>query len=224
MRTTTNTTGMPGDTAVMDQNIYSRMGQHISWGAIVAGALIALAVHVVLAALGAGIGLTAYDPMMGDRVSQGTLIAAAIFGVVATVVSMLAGGYVTGKLSGVVERMHLGLHGLTMWALTTVFVFTGFAMGAGSVFATMARSYGINYEGLTRLGNGAMTAGGVPAVTESAINAGAMSSWFAFLTLVISAAASTFGAIIAANYMASREVVEPRTRTTYKPSGATAGM
>lgn len=223
MKTTTMNQS-ESDTMVIERDVYGRLAQHLSWGSVIAGALMALAVHVVLAALGTGIGLMAYDPMDGTTLSQGAMIAAGIYGVMATVVSMLIGGYVTGKLSGVVERVHLGLHGLVMWAVTTVFVLTGFALGAGTVFASMARSYGIHYEGFTRLGAGAMAATDLPAITERAVNAGAMSSWFAFLTLLVSAAASTFGALIAMNYMIRREVREPRTRSSYKPSSATAGM
>lgn len=223
----------PGDTMQSTMNTstteyakgdtYGFIGQRISWSAILAGALIALAVHVVLAALGAGIGLTAYDAADANTITRGTMIAAAVYGVLATIVSMLAGGYVAGKLSGVLDRMQLGLHGLVMWATTTVFVLTGFAMGAGTAFAGMARSYGISYENVTRVSGGALSTE-VPAVTQAAIDASAMSTWFAFLTLLVSAAASTFGAMLAANYYMKREVREPSTRPSYKTSSATAGV
>ncbi len=220
MNTTMNNT----NTNFTDRNVYGYLGERISWGSIVAGALVALAVHVVLAALGAGIGLTAYDPLDGDTVGQGTMIAAGIFGVVATIVAMASGGYVAGKLAGVVERVQVGLHGLVMWAVTTVFVLTGLAFGAGTAFAGMARSFGIQYGDFSRMGSGALASTDIPAVAERALNAGAMSTWFAFLTLVVSAVASVAGAMMAMNYFVRQDVREPRARTSYKTSGATAGL
>ena len=160
---------------------------------------------------------------------------------------MFAGGYVSGKLSGLTERTRLGLHGVSMWALNTVFALTAVAWGVGATFTTVAGVAGSTASTVAQASSGALAnpnlnidgvraqIDGMQAQANSALNSpnatiaaeksadvAAVSSWVAFFTLVVGAVSAVFGAMSAARvYSTARE---PRTRGAYRTSSATAGV
>jgi hypothetical protein len=103
-----------------------------SWGAIVAGALVAIAISLVLVTLGTGLGFASMSPWPGHGLAAGTVTAAAAIWLIVTQwVSSIFGGYITGRL----RTRWIGTHeheiffrdtanGLVMWALATVVVAT----------------------------------------------------------------------------------------------------
>lgn len=96
-----------------------------AWGAIFAGVAIALGTMILLELLGLGIGLATIDPASGDMPSGTTLgIGAAVWWLLATVIALFAGGWVTGRLGGFARRENGTLHGLVVWGLATVLMFT----------------------------------------------------------------------------------------------------
>lgn len=100
-----------------------------SWGAIFAGGLVALAVQVLLVMLGLAVGAAAIDPSAANPFA-GIGIGSVIWLVVSGIVSLFAGAYVTGRLSGVVNRSDGGLNGLVVWAL--FLVVSLFVAGSGA--------------------------------------------------------------------------------------------
>ncbi len=73
----------------------------ISWGAVLAGAALALVIQLVLNLLGIGIGAATLDPGSGDSPSASSLsIGAGIWFAVAGILAALIGGYAAGRLSG----------------------------------------------------------------------------------------------------------------------------
>ena len=91
----------------------------IAWGAIVAGALVALAGHLVLAILGLGIGLGAVDVASAEEIGRITA-AVGIWWTVSALVALFLGGWVAGKIAGgrfAPEGIFLGV---LVWALVTV--------------------------------------------------------------------------------------------------------
>jgi hypothetical protein len=108
----------------------SRPKSATSWGAIFAGALVAVAVSLILIALGTGIGFASISPWADQGASAGAFsIAAVIWFIVMQWISSLLGGYITGRM----RTRWIGTHvhevffrdtanGLVTWALATVIV------------------------------------------------------------------------------------------------------
>lgn len=147
------------------------VGQHAlhgrsaaSWGAIIAGALVAAAASLILVALGAGLGLAEISPWQGHGATATAFaVTTAIWFVVTQWVAAALGGYIAGRLRTRWIGTHTHevffrdtAHGLVTWALATVLVA---GVLAGSVSSL--------------LGGGVHAASTVAAgATESAVAAG----------------------------------------------------
>jgi hypothetical protein len=99
--------------------------RYVDWGAIFAGAAVAVGVFSVFTAFGTGIGLSLISPTDGNAMpTLGLLIAAALWGLWVQLSSYMAGGYVVGRLRHRIGdakqdevEMRDGAHGLVMWAV-----------------------------------------------------------------------------------------------------------
>lgn len=95
--------------------------RRISWPAIFGGAIVALAVQLVLGLLGLGIGLSTVNPATEARpIGTGLGVGAIIWWTLCTLLAMFAGGWVAGRLAGNRMRFDRMLHGLLAWALVTL--------------------------------------------------------------------------------------------------------
>lgn len=95
----------------------------MSWGAILAGLVIALITQLLLSMLGFGIGLAALDPAGGGSPSAtSSSVSAGVWWVVSGIIASAAGGYVAGRASGATQLTVGLLHGLTSWAATTLVI------------------------------------------------------------------------------------------------------
>ncbi len=103
----------------------------VSWGAILAGAVVALTVHVMLAVLGIAIGASVINPLYEANPVEGIGTGAGIYFVISAILAVLAGGYVAGALSRIQERRNRTLHGLATWALVTLLSVMLLATGLG---------------------------------------------------------------------------------------------
>lgn len=93
----------------------------VNWGAIIAGALLALIIQVLLTILGIGIGAANIHPMTGDNPDASTFsIVSAIWYGVSSLIAAFAGGFIASRMSGHPLAQSGALHGLTSWALTTL--------------------------------------------------------------------------------------------------------
>ncbi|WP_235952411.1 hypothetical protein [Falsiroseomonas algicola] len=91
----------------------------ISWGAVIAGGVVAVAVGAMLNILGLAIGATTIDPVVaGETPSASTFgIAGGIWLLVANLIGLAVGGYVAARLSGTADDTDGVLHGLSVWAI-----------------------------------------------------------------------------------------------------------
>lgn len=150
----------------------------LSWGAVFAGLLIALALEFVLTMLGTAIGLGAWDPNSG----VGLGIGAAIWAIISILVSLYVGGTVAGWVAGAVTRGVGVLHGALVWALTTLvatwLVASGIGALASTAFGVAGRVVGatasVAAQGATAavsgaVNNGNVTAGNVRSQVESVL-------------------------------------------------------
>lgn len=142
----------------------------VSWGAIFAGAVIAVALTALLSLLGAGIGLGSLDLAEGDGVSgapKATLVWWAVTSILATGI----GAFVAARLAGIPRGMTGALHGLAVWSVTTLLTLwlatsaAGMVLGAASsVVNTTAR---VTSGAVTTVGGAAIQLGGAVAPSPS---------------------------------------------------------
>ncbi len=109
----------------------------INWGAVFAGAALALSAQLILNMLGLALGLASFsltDTNNPDAQTFSTTAAAwwAISGIIAA----FAGGVAAGRLSGSPKHTTAGWHGLTSWAFTTLAVFYLISSTAGAIVGT----------------------------------------------------------------------------------------
>lgn len=91
----------------------------ISWGAVLAGGIIAAAIAAALNVLGAAIGATTVDAVGRSTPGAANLgIGAVLWLVVANTIALAVGGYTAARLSGSADSTDGLLHGLAVWAVT----------------------------------------------------------------------------------------------------------
>jgi hypothetical protein len=122
----------------------------VSWGAIFAGAFIALGIQILFTLLGSAIGLTAFDPEAGDTLGKGAGIGAGIYLLVTMIISFFIGGYASSRLAGVKMRTPAMFHGLSAWAIVTVFLTYLVGSGLGSAFRGVISTAGRAGAGITQ--------------------------------------------------------------------------
>ena len=155
----------------------------ISWSSILAGALIALAVLVLLsvAALAAGLEVTLADG--GAEPLFGTAVASIVTGLF-IVIAFGAGGLTAVWAAGHVEPGPAILHGFLVWALALLLLLALVALGLGGFGGTASFLAG-SFE---------------PATVEEFEDA----AWATALALALGAGAAVLGAVLATREEISR--------------------
>lgn len=188
------------------EQIVERPAFRLSWGAVFAGLVVALALQAVLMLLGTAIGLTAMD----DGAGRGLGIGAGIWLILSVLVSLYVGGLVTGRLAGVLTRGDGALHGILMWGLSTIlalylvasgvssllggavhFASSGAAATAGTVAQGGRAAQRMDSAARSMMDTIQQSAG---EVVGSAREGAARGAWFALLGLALSAGAAALGA------------------------------
>ncbi|PRX01228.1 UNVERIFIED_ORG: hypothetical protein BCL66_1416 [Martelella mediterranea] len=116
---------------------------YLEWGAIFGGAAVAGALATVLSQFGAGIGLAASDAMPGEDGLSWALFLIGLWLVLVAFASASAGGYVAGRMrshfgDGTPDESEFrdGIHGIVVWALSTL------VLGAGAALISALSSLG----------------------------------------------------------------------------------
>lgn len=124
------------DTAVRESVISDvRVGSQVSWGAIIAGWVVAAGVAWLFYQLGAAIGLTVADPAQDDAAAlgKGLSIGAGVWVVLTWMASLFMGGWFAGRMSGRATVRNGALHGMAVWGFTAVIsIVVGF-MGLANI-------------------------------------------------------------------------------------------
>ncbi len=134
----------------------------VSWSAIFAGVVLVVAIEMLLALLGTGIGLGFINPNAGTTPDAGSFgKGAGIWWLGSTVIALVVGSYAAARLAGVPTRFDGMLHGLVIWGLAlllTVYLITsavgGLIGGAFSVIGGTVSTAG------SAVGSTASAAGG----------------------------------------------------------------
>ena len=124
----------------------ARLGKtptRVSWGAIFAGVVIAVAVQLVLGILGTGIGLTMVDPVEGTTPgATGFGIGAGIYWLITTILALGAGGYAAARVAGVHDRFDALIHGLVVWGVTLILTLYLLTSAVGGIIGGAFRTVG----------------------------------------------------------------------------------
>jgi hypothetical protein len=129
--------------APVDDAHLGKSATRLSWGAIFAGVVIAVAVQLVLGILGAGIGLTMVDPVEGTTPgATGFGIGAGIYWLITTVLALGAGGYAAARVAGVHERFDALVHGLVVWGVTLILTLYLLTSAVGGIIGGAFRTVG----------------------------------------------------------------------------------
>jgi alkylhydroperoxidase family enzyme len=108
----------------------------ISWGAVLAGAFIALTTYLVLSALGLAMGLSLGSHMS----SQSLAISAGIWTIVSMLIALFAGGCVCSRCTAGENRLEAALGGVVVWGV--FFVLLAW-LSAGALNTGMRAVFGI---------------------------------------------------------------------------------
>ncbi len=105
----------------------------ISWGPIVAGSVLALAMYFLLTLLGGAIGFSISDKFEGKTIS----IAAAVYAIVVTAASLFVGGLISSQLTAGENRREAIIYGVLVWAAVFTMLLWLMAIGVRAGFNTM---------------------------------------------------------------------------------------
>jgi len=85
----------------------------VSWAAIFAGAVVALAAYLVLTLLGGAIGLSISDAARSSTLTT----SAAVWAIVGTAIALFMGGWVTSQCTVGENKTEAVVHGVIMWGV-----------------------------------------------------------------------------------------------------------
>jgi len=105
----------------------------ISWGSIVAGSVLALALYFLLTLLGGAIGFSVSDKFEGRNIGMG----AAVYAIVVTALCLFAGGFLASQLTAGENRREAAIYGLLVWAVVFAMLLWLMATGVRAGFNTM---------------------------------------------------------------------------------------
>jgi len=212
---------MTNDNAVHAEDVVP-VRSRISWQAILAGSVLALAFYFLLTLLGAAVGLSIHD-----RVTDKSLaIGAVIWAIVVTAGCMFIGGCTASQLTTGENKMEGALYGVLVWAagvgmlmgLMATGVRAGFnaMVGLSTPTANVAANSNANWEDVARR-NGATDAdierfrnniNSAPATIQNAMNNPdnrqaieentTRAAWYSFLGTLISMLAGALGGYVGA--------------------------
>ena len=139
------------------QNTVESKASAVSWAAILAGAIAAVATSLILAVVAAGLDLASVSPWAGRGASATTVtVMTAIALLIIQWLSAAMGGYLTGRLRTKWVGIHTHevffrdtAHGFLTWAVATVIVVSIVASGATAVMGAGARNAGSVASGMT---------------------------------------------------------------------------
>lgn len=188
----------------------------ISWPAILAGAVLAIATNLLLTLFFGAIGVTVAEAgVRANTVGTAALVAC----ILSVIVSLFVGGWVSTQLTAGENEREAVLYGILTWALVVGFTVALVGMGArtgyfalvsGSMVASQtpaaqdweqsARNAGVPQERIDSWKaaldpNRAREAANDPAMQEKAERAAVAASWAALVSIALSMAACIGGAL-----------------------------
>jgi len=182
----------------------------ISWPAVIAGGIVAVAVGAMLNLLGVALGASAFNPYdFGGGDASGFTAAAGMWMAFANAIALFIGGAVATRAAKYADHHKGALHGLAVWALAFLLAITiASAAGAGGAAALLGGDARDGEVGDTVVTNVAPTSRVIegelvapaaplpaPVAAEEVADTTAMLALWGFLTMLIGAIAAIFGGL-----------------------------
>jgi len=123
---------MAADTPVHAEDLMP-VRSRVSWGAVIAGSVMALALYFLLTLLGAAIGFSISSSMSAESVS----IAAAIWAIAVTSLCLFLGGYVASQFTVGENKTEAAMYVLLVWAVVFAMLLWLMATGVRAGFNAM---------------------------------------------------------------------------------------
>lgn len=136
------TTTMSPDTSVV---------RRVSWGSILVGTIVAMAMMVLFTTLGLAIGAASVDPLYDSDPLSGLGVGSGIYMVVTQLISLAAGGFAAARLAGVPRTVGSLLHGAAVWSLATVLLAWAAIAGGGAMFGAASTILGNTASGAANI-------------------------------------------------------------------------
>jgi hypothetical protein len=109
------------------------VGSRVSWGAILAGAVMAMAVGFITTLIGQTLGLS-----LSDRASTDSLgLGAVVWTIFSSILALFVGGWVTSQCVVGETKTDSVVHGIIMWGVTLAMVLWGTGSGIHPNFTAM---------------------------------------------------------------------------------------
>ncbi|MEO8245295.1 MAG: hypothetical protein ABI832_23735 [bacterium] len=141
-------------------------GSYIDWAAIFAGAIVAIAIGVLLTAFGAALGLSSVSAVPGEGVSKLGLILSLLWLLLSLIAAYATGGYIAGRMRRRIDNAEAdevttrdGVNGVVVWGLGIV---------VGAVMLTNVATATLNTAGNVTAAAGS-AAGAVATAAGSAL-------------------------------------------------------
>jgi ABC-type transport system involved in multi-copper enzyme maturation permease subunit len=165
----------------------------VSWGAILAGAAVALAIYSLLAMLGVAVGFSVSDNLEGADVDTGV----GVWTFISLLIALFIGGWVTTQCTAGESRTEALLYGIVLWATTSVLMLwlgTAGLQTAATIVMTGQRQADAAAD-TTQTGQ-TPTPEERQRMLREFREQGQRSSWWAFAGMLISMLAAIGGALI----------------------------
>lgn len=133
MATTTNGAAARFDAAEVGVEDVTGVRSRVSWQAIIAGSVVALAVYLVLTLLGSAIGLSVADRVDGRSIGIG----AAVYAIVVTALALFSGGFVASQMTAGENKREGAMYGLFVWGIVLAALMFLLAGGVKAGFSAM---------------------------------------------------------------------------------------
>lgn len=203
------------DTRVARTEDLMPVASRVSWGAIFAGGVMALATFLLLTLLGGSIGLSIRDEVTTE--TFGT--SASIWAIASTIIALFVGGYITSQCTVGENAGESVVHGIIMWGVVFAFIVwmtiagvrVGFSamMGVASVGAsamegvnqnweTLARQAGVPAERIEEWRQQAAATAQDPQSQEQAADVAMQASWWTLFGVMLSMVGAALGAYLGA--------------------------
>lgn len=130
---------------------------HVSWGAIIAGAVVAVAIGAMLNLLGLATASSLVETVSRETpTAQSMAVGSGIWLAVTTALGIFIGSLVAARLAGTWDTMDAALHGLAVWAVSMLLAMT-------LVGSALSGGLAAGVRGLGDVAGGAVSAAGAGA-------------------------------------------------------------
>jgi hypothetical protein len=107
-------------TTIVEKEALDNGPPRISWGAVIAGLIFAIAFSWLMLLLGSAIGFSIADATDLGAINDGLSIGTIIWMLLTTIIACFLGGLLAGRLAGKPEKIVGMFHGITVWSGTTI--------------------------------------------------------------------------------------------------------